>query len=184
MGNCGYTLAPVRSEDQDYLMGLFSAAEEVPKAALQRFAPFGWQTFPDYLAWLQRSRLGLNVLTQVGHSAVRRYVMGEDALERAATDDEIASIVRIVEEALDAGAAGLSSSQAPHQVGEFGEHIPSFFAADNETEALAAACGERESACCRSIHVPSATGSPRRTARSWSSWRRSRGRWCRGTTSA
>ncbi len=139
MGNCGYTLAPVRSEDQDYLMGLFSAAEEVPKAALQRFAPFGWQTFPDYLAWLQCSPLGLNVLTQVGHSAVRRYVMGEQALERAATDDEIASIVRIVEEAMDAGAAGLSSSQAPHQVGEFGEHIPSFFAADNENEALAAA---------------------------------------------
>jgi N-acyl-D-aspartate/D-glutamate deacylase len=120
-------------------MGLFSAAEEVPKGALQRFAPFGWETFPEYLAWLQRSPLGLNVLTQVGHSAVRRYVMGEEALERAATDDEIASIVRIVEEALGAGAAGLSSSQAPHQVGEFGEHIPSFFAAGNENEALAAA---------------------------------------------
>jgi len=139
IGNCGYTLAPVRSEDQDYLMGLFSAAEEVPKAALQRFAPLGWQTFPDYLAWLQRNPLGLNVLTQVGHSAVRRYVMGEEALERSASDDEIASMVRIVEEALEAGAAGLSSSQAPHQVGEFGEHIPSFFAADDENEALAAA---------------------------------------------
>ena len=90
MGNCGYTLAPVRREDQDYLMGLFGAAEEVPKAALQRFAPFGWETFPEYLAWLQRSPLGLNVVTQVGHSAVRRYVMGEEALERAATDEEIA----------------------------------------------------------------------------------------------
>ena len=139
MGNCGYTLAPVRGDDQDYLMGLFSAAEEVPKAALQRFAPFSWETFPDYLDWLQRSPLGVNVLTQVGHSAVRRYVMGEDALERAATDDEIASMVRIVEEAMDAGAAGVSTSQAPHQVGELGEHIPSFFADDAETEALAAA---------------------------------------------
>jgi N-acyl-D-aspartate/D-glutamate deacylase len=139
MGNCGYTLAPVRSEDQDYLMGLFSAAEEVPKAALQRFAPFGWQTFPEYLTWLGRSPLGLNVLTQVGHSAVRRYIMGHEALERAASEDEIASIVRIVEEALQAGAAGFSSSQAPHQVGELGEHIPSFFASDEEIEALAAA---------------------------------------------
>jgi N-acyl-D-aspartate/D-glutamate deacylase len=139
MGNCGYTLAPVRHEDQDYLMGLFSAAEEVPKAALQRFAPFEWQTFSDYLAWLQRSPLGLNVVSQVGHSAVRRFVMGDEALERAATDDEIAAMVRIVEEAFDAGAAGLSSSQAPHQVGEFGEHIPSFFAADDENAALAAA---------------------------------------------
>src|SRR5262245_58713334 len=41
-GNCGYTLAPVRDDDQDYLMGLFAAAEEIPKAALQRFAPLAW----------------------------------------------------------------------------------------------------------------------------------------------
>ena len=137
-GNCGYTLAPVRSDDQDYLMGLFAAAEEIPKQALQRFAPFGWQTFPEYLAWLP-GRLGVNVLTQVGHSAVRRFVMGEAALERAATEDEIAQIVGICEGAMDAGAAGISSSQAPHQRGELGEHIPSFFADAAETRALAEA---------------------------------------------
>jgi N-acyl-D-amino-acid deacylase len=139
MGNCGYTLAPVRAQDQDYLMGVFSAAEEVPKAALQLHAPFGWETFPDYLKALRSSPLGVNVVSQIGHSALRRYVMGEAALERAATDDEIATMVRVVEEALEAGAAGVSSSQAPHQVGEHGEHIPSYYAADAETEALAAA---------------------------------------------
>ena len=84
-------------------------------------------------------RVGVNVVTQVGHSAVRRYVMGEAALERAATEDEIAEMVRIVEAAIDAGAAGVSSSQAPHQRGELGEHIPSFFADDAETRALAEA---------------------------------------------
>jgi N-acyl-D-amino-acid deacylase len=139
MGNCGYTLAPVRAADQDYLMGVFSAAEEVPKAALQRFAPFGWETFPDYLTALRRSPLGVNVVSQIGHSALRRYVMGEAALDRAATDDEIATMVSVAEEAMDAGAAGISTSQAPHQVGEHGEHIPSYFATDAETEALAAA---------------------------------------------
>jgi N-acyl-D-amino-acid deacylase len=135
-GNCGYTLAPVRLDDQDYLMGLFAATEEIPKQALQRFAPLGWESFPQYLAWMQ-GRLGINVLTQVGHSAVRRFVMGEAALERPATEDEIAEMVRIVEAAMDAGAAGVSSSQAPHQRGELGEHIPSFFADDAETYALA-----------------------------------------------
>jgi N-acyl-D-aspartate/D-glutamate deacylase len=65
--------------------------------------------------------------------------MGEAALERAATEDDIATMVRFAEEAMDAGAAGVSSSQAPHQVGEHGEHIPSYFAADAEFEALAAA---------------------------------------------
>jgi N-acyl-D-aspartate/D-glutamate deacylase len=138
MGNCGYTLAPVRSEDQDYLMGLFSAAEEIPKGALQKFAPFGWESFPDYIEWL-RGKTGVNVVTQIGHSALRRFVMGEDALERAATSEEIAEMVRLAEEALDAGAAGVSSSGAPHQLGEHGEHIPSFFAEHDETMALAEA---------------------------------------------
>jgi N-acyl-D-aspartate/D-glutamate deacylase len=138
LGNCGYTLAPVRGDDQDYLMGLFAAAEEIPKAALQRFAPFGWESFPDYMDCLE-GRLGINVLTQVGHSAVRRFVMGGAALERSATEDEIAEMVHVVEAAMDAGAAGISSSQAPHQRGELGEHIPSYFADDAETRALAEA---------------------------------------------
>jgi N-acyl-D-aspartate/D-glutamate deacylase len=137
-GNCGYTLAPVRPDDQDYLMGLFAAAEEIPKQALQRFAPLGWETFPEYLAWME-GRLGLNVLTQVGHSAIRRFVMGEAALERAATENEVAAMVAVAEAAMSAGAAGISSSQAPHQRGEHGEHIPSFFAAWDETRALARA---------------------------------------------
>jgi N-acyl-D-amino-acid deacylase len=135
-GNCGYTLAPVRVGDQDYLMGLFAAAEEIPKAALQRFAPLEWETYPEYLNWMD-GRIGVNVMSQVGHSAVRRFVMGEAAIERAATDEEIAAMVAIVESAMDAGAAGLSSSQAPHQRGELGEHIPSFFADEAETTALA-----------------------------------------------
>ena len=102
------------------------------------FAPFGWETFPEYLEWLQ-GRVGVNVLTQIGHSALRRYVMGEDALERPATAEEIAEMVRLAEEAMDAGAAGVSSSQAPHQRGEHGEHIPSFFADERRDLALAEA---------------------------------------------
>jgi N-acyl-D-aspartate/D-glutamate deacylase len=137
-GNCGYTLAPVRRDDQDYLMGLFAAAEEIPKRALQRLAPLGWETFREYLDFTQGS-IGVNVLSQVGHSAVRRFVMGEAALERPATADEVGAMVDIVEAAMDAGAAGISSSQAPHQRGELGEHIPSFFADDAETRALAEA---------------------------------------------
>ena len=137
-GNCGYTLAPVRRDDQDYLMGLFAAAEEIPKKALQLFAPFPWETFPDFLDSME-GRVGVNVVAQVGHSAVRRFVMGDAALERAATPDEVAEMAAIVEAAIDAGAAGLSSSQAPHQRGEDGEHIPSFFADKAETRALAEA---------------------------------------------
>jgi N-acyl-D-aspartate/D-glutamate deacylase len=136
MGNCGYTLAPVRAADEDYLMGLFSAAEEIPKKALKMFSPLGWETFGEYLDWMQ-GRLGVNVVTQIGHSALRRYVMGEDAIERVATPEEIAEMVRVAEEAMEAGAFGISSSQAFHQRGEHGENIPSVFADDAETFALA-----------------------------------------------
>jgi N-acyl-D-amino-acid deacylase len=135
-GNCGYTLAPVRAADEDYLMGLFAAAEEIPKKALKQFSPLGWETFAEYLEWMQ-GRLGINVVTQIGHSALRRYVMGEAAIERSATPDEIAEMVRVAEEAMAAGAFGISSSQAFHQRGENGENIPSVFADDAETFALA-----------------------------------------------
>jgi N-acyl-D-amino-acid deacylase len=137
-GNCGYTLAPVKPEDEDYLVGLFAAAEEIPKAALKQFTPLGWETFPEYLDWME-GKLGVNVVTQIGHSALRRYVMGPDALERAATPEEIAEMARIAEEAIDAGAFGISSSQAQHQRGEHGENIPSVYADEAETFALAEA---------------------------------------------
>jgi len=182
-GNCGYSLAPVRKDDQDYLIGLFAAAEEIPKGALQLFAPFPWETFPDFLDSLQ-GRIGVNVVAQVGHSAVRRFVMGQAALERAATPEEVSEMVVIVEAAMAAGAAGLSSSQAPHQRGENGEHIPSFFADAAETRALAEAV-RRKGARLLSINPGSKRdGSMTGTEPSWSNWPNSRVRWCRGTISA
>jgi N-acyl-D-amino-acid deacylase len=139
MGNCGFTLAPVKREDQDYILGLFSATEEVPKSALLQHAPLAWESFAEYLSFVEKSALGVNVLTQVGHSAMRHYVMGKSSLERAATSGEIAAMVRLAEEAMDAGAAGVSSSFSPSHIDEFGGHIPSFYSAEAEMEALAAA---------------------------------------------
>jgi len=139
IGNCGFTLAPVRPKGQDYLLGLFSATEEVPKAVLLQHAPLQWETFAEYLSFIEKSALGVNVLTQVGHSAIRCYVMGEDALKREATEAEVAEMAQLAEGAMDAGAAGVSTSYSPHHVDEFGAHIPSYFAAESEMEALAAA---------------------------------------------
>jgi N-acyl-D-amino-acid deacylase len=139
MGNCGFTLAPVRPKDQDYILGVFSATEEVPKQALLQHAPLGWESFGEYMSFIEKSRLGVNVITQVGHSAIRRYVMGEDALAREATPEEVDQMVRLAEEAMDDGAAGVSSSFSPAHVDETGEHVPSFFSAESEMESLAAA---------------------------------------------
>jgi N-acyl-D-aspartate/D-glutamate deacylase len=139
MGNCGFTLAPVRAKDQDYLLGVFSATEEVPKNALLQYAPLGWDSFGEYMSFMERAPLGVNVVTQVGHSALRLYVMGHDALTREARPDEVDAMVRLAEEAMDEGAAGVSSSFSPAHVDEFGEHVPSFLSAEGEMEALASA---------------------------------------------
>jgi N-acyl-D-aspartate/D-glutamate deacylase len=139
IGNCGFTLAPVRPKDRDYILGVFSATEEVPKDVLVKSAPIAWETFPEYLSFIEKSKLGVNVLTQVGHSAIRQYVMGAESIVREATKDEIAQMVKLAEEAMEAGAAGVSSSFSPAHVDEAGGHVPSFFAADEETLALAAA---------------------------------------------
>jgi N-acyl-D-aspartate/D-glutamate deacylase len=139
IGNCGFTLAPVRPKDRDYLLGVFSTTEEVPKDVLVNSAPISWESFPEYLSSIEKGKLGVNVLTQVGHTAIRRYVMGEAAGEREATKDEVAAMVHLAEEAMDAGAAGVSSSFSPAHVDERGEHVPSFFAAESETCELAAA---------------------------------------------
>ena len=139
IGNCGYTLAPVRADDQDYLMGLFAAAEEIPKEALQRSPRSAWETFPDYLDWLD-GRIGVNVVTQVGP---QRGAPLRDGRGRARAGGH-----RRTRSPRWCGSSrrrstpappGISSSQAPHQRGELGEHIPSFFADDAETDALAEA---------------------------------------------
>jgi N-acyl-D-aspartate/D-glutamate deacylase len=91
------------------------------------------------MSFMEKTDLGVNVITQVGHSALRLYVMGEDALTREATAEEIDAMVRLAEEAMDDGAAGVSSSFSPAHVDEDGEHVPSFQSAEGEMEALAAA---------------------------------------------
>jgi N-acyl-D-aspartate/D-glutamate deacylase len=143
IGNCGFTLAPVRPDDKGYALGLFSATEEVPLDVLEENLPLEWESFPDYLDQVEKVPCGVNVLTQFGHAAVRRYVMGEASLKRDATAPEIAEMVRLAEEALDAGAWGISTSFSPHHIDGSGGHVPSYFAAYEETEALAVAVGRK-----------------------------------------
>src|SRR5207244_3662364 len=98
--------------------------------------PWTWESFPEYLDALE-GRLGLNYATYIGHSTIRRYVMGEAASERAATAGEIARMQAIVREAMAAGAYGFSSSRAATQVGYDQEPIPSRLATEDELLALA-----------------------------------------------
>ncbi len=137
MGNCGYALSPVRPADRDYVMGMFSSVEGVSKHTLISGLPWAWETQADYFAWLRQRGLGINVAPQVGHSAVRRYVLGAQAHERLATADEVAAMKSLVRQGMEAGAIGFSTSRVAHQKGEHGEPIPSFMAAEDEMFTLA-----------------------------------------------
>src|SRR5262245_52426973 len=135
-GNCGCTVAPCRPEDRDWLAKTFAAVEGVDLPALEAGLPWDWESYPEYIDSLDR-KLGINFTGYVGHSAIRRYVMGEAASERAATEDEIRRMEQIVRESMAAGAAGFSTSRAPTQVGYYNEPIPSRLATTDEVLALA-----------------------------------------------
>lgn len=142
-GNCGFTLAPARPDDVDWLAGMLSRVEGMSRAALRAGLRFRGGSFADY--WRRfDGRLGVNVGSYVGHSAVRRFVMGDDASTRAASPAEIAAMQELVRAAMREGAIGFSTSQLDIHVGEDGREVPSNHAAREEIVALSAVLAEFE----------------------------------------
>ena len=140
-GNCGYSIAPCGRQDHEWLTELFAKVEGMTPSVLREGVPWGWDTFPSFLRYLD-DRLGINAAVYIGHSALRRFVMGEGASERAPTDDELGHMRALVRDAMAAGAAGFSSSQAPTHVDHEGQPVPSRKASFDEVLTLAEAAGE------------------------------------------
>ena len=140
-GNCGYSIAPCAPKDREWITAFFAKVEGMTPSVLQKGLPWDWESFPSLMAVLDE-RLGINAAVYIGHSAMRRFVMGEAASDREATADEIEKMRNLVREAMRAGAAGFSSSQAPTHTDQFGRPVPSRKATFEEVKALAAAAGE------------------------------------------
>jgi N-acyl-D-aspartate/D-glutamate deacylase len=136
MGNCSLAMAPAHREDRDVLAGVLSHVEAIPLEAIQAGVKWSWETIPEYLNALDQ-RLGINVGSLIGHSAVRRYVMGEASQERHATDDEIAAMKAIVREGLEAGAVGVSFERNMRHFDWNGRLAPTNLASDEEIFAVA-----------------------------------------------
>jgi N-acyl-D-aspartate/D-glutamate deacylase len=136
MGNCSLAMAPAHREDRDVLAGVLSHVEAIPLEAIQAGVNWSWETIPEYLNALDQ-RLGINVGSLIGHSAVRRYVMGEASQERHATDDEIAAMKAIVREGLEAGAVGVSFERNLRHFDWNGRLAPTNLASDAEIFAVA-----------------------------------------------
>jgi N-acyl-D-aspartate/D-glutamate deacylase len=135
-GNCGFTLAPAKPDDLEWLMLMLSRVEGMSADALAAGVTFRGGSLRDFLDGLD-GRVGVNVAANVGHCAVRRYVMGDDASERTATDDEITAMQELVRAAMRDGAIGFTSSQLELHVAHDGRGVPSNHAAPEELVALA-----------------------------------------------
>jgi len=140
-GNCGFTIAPAKPDDLEWLLLMLSRVEGMSADALAAGVTFRGGSLGDFLGGLDGA-VGVNVGANVGHCAVRRYVMGDDASERTATDDEIAAMQDLVRAAMRDGAIGFTSSQLELHVAHDGRGVPSNHAAPEELIALASVLKE------------------------------------------
>lgn len=139
-GNCGFSVAPTRDRDREFVKGVFAKVEDMNPIALSGVAWERFETFPEFMAMLE-GHLGINFACYIGHSNIRRWVMGEAASTRAATSEELAEMRGVVAGAMAAGAAGFSTSLSPTHNDLGGRPVPSRLAAREEVLALAEEAG-------------------------------------------
>jgi N-acyl-D-aspartate/D-glutamate deacylase len=140
-GNCGFTIAPLAPETADYLMRTLARVEGMPLATLQKGVPWDWGSTAEFLDRLDGA-LALNAGFMVGHTALRRLVMGEDATRRESTPEELETMTGLLRVGLRAGAIGFSTSRGFAHQDMNGDAVPSRHASHDEIVALAAVCRE------------------------------------------
>ncbi|WP_323185148.1 D-aminoacylase [Streptomyces sp. NBC_00140] len=145
-GNCGFTLAPLhpdRPEDADYTRRMMSRVEGMSLVALEEGAPWSWSSFGEYLDALE-GRIAVNAGFMVGHCALRRYVMGAEAVGGQPSEEQLSEMLGLFHAAMDAGAWGFSTTQSSTHSDGDGQPVASRHAEPAELIALAKAVGEHE----------------------------------------
>ena len=140
-GNCGVGFAPVRKNDISYLINLMEGVEDIPEAVLSEGVQFNWETFPEYLDVLNSSPKAIDIGAQVPHGPLRFYAMGERGADHTVipTEPEITSMGVLLEEALNAGALGFTTSRTTKHLSRDGKNTPSLSAGSIEMRGLAEA---------------------------------------------
>ena len=122
MGNCGFTLAPCRESEADLVFRNLERAEDISRKAMLAGIRWRWESYPEYLDVLETLPKGINYAGYIGHSALRTYVMGERAFTEPASEDDLARMCAIVQQAVRAGAVGFTTSRTPNH--ETSDHKP------------------------------------------------------------
>jgi N-acyl-D-amino-acid deacylase len=141
MGNCGFALAPCKPEEREWFARCLTAVEDIPTESMMSGIDWTWETFPEYLATVDRLPKALNYGAYIGHSALRMYVMGKRALDQTATEDDLRRMEAAVEEAIRAGAMGFSSSRSTTHVTPDNTPVPSRIADWTEVDRLVGVMG-------------------------------------------
>jgi N-acyl-D-aspartate/D-glutamate deacylase len=138
-GNCGFTLAPLsgRKADSEYLLAMLSRVEGMPLSSLQAAVNPTWKSFGEYLDGID-GKIAINTAFMVGHSALRRFVMGERAVGNQATPEEIQAMVTLLHRSLGEGGVGFSTTVSISHSDHNGDPVPSRWASDEELLALSA----------------------------------------------
>ncbi|TML13764.1 MAG: hypothetical protein E6G39_09420 [Actinobacteria bacterium] len=120
MGHCGFTLAPANPQARALVVRNLERAEDISPAAMAAGIDWTWTTFREYLDAIDQLPKGLNYAANIGHSALRTYVMGERAFDQPSNDDDIAAMQVELRDALHAGAIGFTTSRSDqHETSDF-----------------------------------------------------------------
>jgi N-acyl-D-aspartate/D-glutamate deacylase len=142
MGNCGFTLAPVRSDERALVVRNLERAEDMDPAALAAGIEWSFETFPQYLDAVDRLPKGINFAANIGHSALRTWAMGERAFESQATEADLAAMKGQLAESIRAGAIGFSTSRSQHHETSDNRPVASRLASWDEVAQLVGVMGE------------------------------------------
>jgi N-acyl-D-amino-acid deacylase len=133
MGNCGVGFAPVKPDKRDWLISVMEGVEDIPGSVLSEGIDWQWESFPEYLDALAAKPHAIDIGTQIPHSALRTYVMGERGVQHdEASGTDIAQMTRLVQEGLSAGALGFSTSRTLIHKYQQHKYPPGTFASPDE----------------------------------------------------
>ena len=159
IGNCGFGFAPVKPELRDRSMLTMTRTEAIPYASMKAGLPWDWVTYPEFLDSVERRPKGVNMLPFLPMAPVMVWAMGlEDAKSgRKPTAAETETMKRLIREAMDHGACGLSAQRLGLNIvqADFdGTTMVTDLMADETALALASVLGERNEGFIQMTYVP------------------------------